>query len=232
VSDEVEKFLVDKLSAGLSKTTVGNLQIALSAVFKYAMRHDAGFAKNPAFGLAKELNLNEDSRRGVRALLNEELRSLLETAKALRPRVYTVLLTMARAGLRIGEVVALRWPDLDFDARLIRVERRHENRSPAALKTKRSRREVDMSLQLREELGRLKRLHLKDKLKFGWPELPVHCFVMPDGQPIRAKHVSYHFLLLLKKAGVPLYKEDIRLSPHCIRHTFACQLLLAGYSPS
>lgn len=228
---EVEKFLVLKLSKGLSRKTVNNIQIVLSGIFRYAIRRDAGFAKNPALGLSKELNLTA-KKRGVKALTRDELRALLSAARENYPQTYPALFAMARTGLRIGEAVALRWEDIDFDKREIHIERRHENREPEELKTERSRRTVDMSLQLREMLAQVKHQQLKDKLRGAWSELPVHCFVMRIGTPVRAKYISDLFPKILKLSGLPLYKDQIRLSPHCLRHTFACLHLLAGESPS
>ena len=55
---------------------------------------------------------------------------------------------------------------------------------------------------------------------------------MRTGKSVRAKYISDLFPKILKLAGLPLYKDKIRLSPHCLRHSFACLHLLAGESPS
>ena len=132
---------------------------------------------------------------------------------------------MARAGLRLGEALALQWEDLHFRAREIRVARGF---SRGRLDTPKSRhgRTVDMSQQLARMLLRLQIERKTETLRRG-PALPPWLFCTKRGTPLDTTNADKAFKRILKDAELPLH-----FTPHCLRHTFASLLLQQGESPA
>jgi len=69
---------------------------------------------------------------------------------------YPLFLLLARTGLRIGEAVALKWEDIDFNGRFINVERTYYKGRIGSTKNGKPRK-VDMSWQLKDALLELKK---------------------------------------------------------------------------
>ena len=110
--------LVGKLQAqGLSASTVRNILMPLRAIFRRAIDLEL-VAVNPTAGLA----LPQDGGRRERFATAAELGLLLAVLPA---RDRPVWATAAYAGLRRGELMALRWSDVDLGAGVIHVKRSH-----------------------------------------------------------------------------------------------------------
>src|SRR5437868_5866979 len=108
--------LIDRLVAErLSPSSVRNSVLPLRAIFRRAMDRSE-VAVNPT------LSLSLPAHRGRRARVArpKEAHDLIE---ALRPDDRTLWATALYAGLRRGELQALRWQDVDLNQRLVRVER-------------------------------------------------------------------------------------------------------------
>ena len=101
----------------------------------------------------------------------------------------SVLLTLARTGMRPGEAIALKWSDLDFTNREILVERTLSAGMIGTTKTGKSRR-IDMSLELRSSLSRL--YVEREKELFGWKVAGIAewVFVNREGNPSRSDGIS------------------------------------------
>src|SRR5262245_57467093 len=133
---------------------------------------------------------------------------------------------MARAGLRLGEALALQWEDLHFHRHEIRVARGF---SRGRLDTPKSRhgRTVDMSEQLARNLLRLQIERKTETLRRGWAAVPPWVFCTKRGTPLDITNADKAFKRILKRAELALH-----FTPHCLRHTFASLLLQQGESPA
>lgn len=107
----------------LSLSTLDSVHTLLHPTFQLAVR-DEIIRKNPSDGVMKEVGKGSDKSRGIRhALTIEEQRAFMDYI-AKHPVYYhwwplfTVLLG---TGCRIGEVLGLRWEDLDFEAGVISI---------------------------------------------------------------------------------------------------------------
>jgi integrase len=108
--------LADRITAeGLSASTVSNQLDPLRVIYRRAIRRDL-VAVDPTKGL----ELRKPDGRRERIASPDEARELLD---ALPESERAIWATALYAGLRLGELRALRWSDVDLDARVIRVQR-------------------------------------------------------------------------------------------------------------
>lgn len=154
----------------------------------------------------------------------EQLATFLATAARVAPHFAVLFLFLARAGLRIGEVMVLKWEDLDFEKREIRVERALSDDEIDTPKSGHGR-TVDMSKQLVAALQAFLIARKAETLRKGWKEVPEWVFCSTLGTILNYSNVRRPMISVLKLAKLPLH-----FTPHCMRHTFASLLLSAGES--
>jgi len=123
---DIRDFLLSKIKEDFSKSRVGLFKDVLSGVLGYSLDEEL-IQANPTLGITKRLF--PKSKRTKKALsvnhvLNrEELELFHDTCKSLVP-TYSAFFTMAaKTGMRLGELLALRWDDVDFNSSFIWVKR-------------------------------------------------------------------------------------------------------------
>jgi integrase len=154
----------------------------------------------------------------IRFISPKELHALVEAipdddlGRIERP----LYVTAAMAGLRQGELIALRRRDVDFKAGVIRVRRNYTRGSFGTPKSRRSSRAVPMAKAVAEELrAQARRSRYKD------PDDLVFCH--PDtGGPYDASKMRKRFKEAVTAAGI----RAIRF--HDLRHTFGTRMAAAG----
>lgn len=119
------KFFYNKLVSenGLKTTTVDNVHTVLHPAFEMAVRDDV-IRKNPTDGVMAELKQNMGKNKGVRrALTLEQQRAFLNFVKdnPIYGHWYPMFVVFFGTGCRVGEVIGLRWQDLDYNNRLISI---------------------------------------------------------------------------------------------------------------
>jgi len=148
---DIEKFKATRLDT--DSTRGGKLSIAsvnreletLRAVFSYAKRE--GWIIRSPFERAKGIISKADEKRRDRVLSLDEERRLLEACTGKRAHLRAILICGLDTGLRQGEILKLRWRDVDLDARTITV---------IAMNSKTARpRTVGITNRLRVELEQL-----------------------------------------------------------------------------
>ena len=128
--------------------------------------------RNPAEKLRRFTRVDAEQKVKASAMSRDEGERFLKTAQVNFPDFYPLFLAALRAGLRRGELVALKWGDIQFGAseddpnRYILVQRNWVCGKFTSPKSKRSRR-VDLSRQLREVLLELRDRRLLQAFKNG-----------------------------------------------------------------
>jgi integrase len=217
---QVQTFLNERLSSGLSGRTVQHIRTVLRTALNQAVRW--GLIVRNAAALTEPPRIENYE---IQPITPEEARKFLDAIKEDRlEALFTVALAL---GLRRGEALGLRWQDISFEQRTLRVtnslQRINGKLLLSDLKTKNSRRVLHMPelliRKLREHRGR----QLEDKLLAGsrWHENDL-VFPSSIGTPLEPRNLNRHFDQLLSKAGM----HHFRL--HDLRHYCASLLLAQG----
>ena len=212
----VKTFLLGKVKDGYSVSTMKHMKAVISGVLNMAM-DDNAIPANPAHRLGK-MAMEKPVNETADFLTREELQSLLESFRNHFPRHYPMALTLARTGMRLGEVVALQWGDIDFKGRFIKVQRSFSLNTIQRPKSGKARK-VDLSRQLGDTLHDLRTARKAETLKKGWKEVPAWVFVGETGNTVDPDKWRRRFDKALEYAGL----RKIRI--HDLRHTFASLLI-------
>jgi integrase len=206
----VLSMIAELKDRGLAKNTVRLAVASLRTVLSMAVE-DELIPKNPA--LASSLGkraINGKAKRESRSMEPEEAEAFLRAAE--ETPYHALFFIALRAGLREGEILALRWQDIDFRKNLIHVARRWYHNQYDLPKGNRTR-YVDMSQQLKAVL------HFAQTVRSDSDLL----FPSPGGQPIGASSFTKNwFKPTLKTAGL------CGFTIHDLRHTFGSLLLDQG----
>src|SRR6185312_9174865 len=119
-------------------------------------------------------------RRQVNPFTREEVSIFLATAQRHAARYYPLFLCAVRTGLRLGELLALQWGDLDFQSRFLLVQRNYTHGKVTTPKSGEVRR-VDMSRELTQTLADLRIERQMQAAANGWPSIPEWVFCSETG---------------------------------------------------
>ena len=208
------------LARGLAPKTVRNVHGVLHRALAQAV--DWGLA---ARNVAAVVQAPKVEHPEAAALGPEEVARLLAAARDTR---WAALLTVAVAtGLRQGELLGLRWADLDLDAGVLHVRRQlGRDKTFAPPKTSRGRRRVELP-ELAIEALRAHRRHQDEERGGHGPAYEEQdlVFCTHPGRPLGWRNVTRAFKGLLRQARLP----DMPF--HALRHTTASLLFLQRVHP-
>jgi integrase len=207
---------------GLSKASVALARDVVNGPLSYAVDAEL-IPVNPTTGVIKALHIERDKREHLDPFTHDEVKLFLGTCRDHFSEYYPFFLCAFRTGMRLGELLALQWGDIDLNGKFIQVQRSYKLGRMSPTKTGRIRR-VDMSDQLFESLRSLFTVRKREGLQMGLGEA-VELVFHRKGEPIAQNSIRHVFKRILRKAKL----RDIRF--HDIRHTYASLLLSDGASP-
>lgn len=221
----LEKLYEERLSAGLSPTTVHHLHTTIHRALSQAMRWGL-VARN----VAELVDPPRDARHEMAVLSTDQVKQLL--AAAAGGPVEALLTLAVTTGMRRGELLGLRWRDVDLDRGAVAVRGSLQKSFEgdlkiAAPKTPRSKRQIELSETALAALRRHRKKQTERRLLLG-AEWTADDLVFPSaiGRPQEGRHLVYGQLNpLLVKAGLP------RIRFHDLRHTAATLMLARGIHP-
>jgi integrase len=222
---EIEAFYTKKLET-LSPRSVGHLHRILHKALQDALRLGR-VAHNPCAAVQPP----SVPRKEVQALSPEEARQLL--AAAAGDPLEALYILAVTCGLRQSELLALRWPDVDFERGKLRVQRGLRRlkgggwveREP---KSATSRRVVTLTPLALDALRRHRAQQVERRLAaLAWDESwDGLVFSNEVGRPIEASNLLRRsYFPLLERAGLR------RVKFHALRHSAASLLLVQGVHP-
>ena len=135
---------------GLKRASLLGVQRTLSAVLSQAVE-DQILAANPAFRMGKHMRMGDEPKPEIQPLTHVEAFDFLVAVTERMPEQYAFFLCALRTGMRLGELLALQWGDVDFAGRFLEVRRSLVSGRLTTTKNT-NRRRVDMSLKLAEGL--------------------------------------------------------------------------------
>ena len=199
--------------------TVRGVVRTLSTILTQAVE-DELLPANPALRMGKYLRQGDEAEPEMDPFTRGEASHLVAVAREKLPEWHPFVLCGLRTGMRMGELLALEWGDIDWRSSTIRLSR---NIVSGALTTPKNhqKRRVDLSPQLRAVLRLARRQQAAAWLKRGKPR-PDAVFASDAGTPLDESNVRKAFNRVLDTA------ELHRRGPHQMRHTFASLLLAAG----
>ncbi len=199
-SGRVERIEAEKQPKGLSAKTVRNINQVISSAMDLAVAQKI-ILENPT----NACSLPRVEHKEMQTISAEQLQVFLEEAK--RSGVYEMYYIELSTGLRRGELLGLKWEDIDMRQGIIRVRRQISRIDgkivEAPLKTKNSYRAVTISPQAIEVLK-----EQKEKTN------DEYVFPSPNGGPISPDSVNNMLHRVLDRAGIP------KVRFHDLRHPY------------
>ena len=209
------------LADGLVARTVLHHHRVLRAALQHALRWQL-IPHNPADAVTPPRPEN----REMRALVPEEVLHLLSECDDQQSRA--IIHTAVTTGLRLGELLGLRWRDIDFENDTAAIQRAAQYLPATGVtlrqpKTARGRRTIALSEETIRSLREYRTRQVERRLALGPAYSDVDLvFPAPDGAVQPPYRVSQAFQRLVARAGIgPLRFHDLR-------HTAATLMLRAG----
>ena len=211
--DKLEKFISHCLDNNVTIPTMKKILINLGALMTYAVRKRY-VDYNPVRDIEKPKGQSEhDEDKDLNVLTPNDILSLIDSASDVKHK--TIFMAAVTTGLRQGELLGLKWTDIDWLNNQIHVNRTYNHFHFYEPKTKTSKRKVDVPPQMIRQLKEWK------------IACPVNDFdlIFPNenGKPMSALNMyNRKFLTALKEAKL----NKIRF--HDLRHTYASLLIDQG----
>ena len=220
---QIQQLVNQKVSSGLKPKSVryilGTLRTALNQAIRWGL-----ISRNPA----TLVDGPRVEQYEIQPLSPDEARAFLNSLKGDRlEALYSVALTM---GLRQGEALGLRWPDVDLELGYLRVSKQLQRINGklelVEPKTKRSRRTLAMPPSIGRSLAAHRSRQLKERIDVGsrWVDTGL-VFTTREGRGLDGTAITKQFQAHLQKIGLP------RRRFHDLRHSCATLLLVQGVSP-
>ena len=197
----VDRIEAKKKPKGLAPKTVRNIHQMIGSAYNLAMEQNL-VSRNPTQGCA----LPKVEHKEMKTLTADQLSAFFQEAKD--SGVYELYYLDLATGLRRGELLGLKWTDVDLDRGVLKIQRAISRQNgkvvEAPLKTKNAYRTLPLSADAISVLKMQKR-------KVGNSEW---VFPSPNGGPMSPDSVLHMLQRVLKRAGLP------RIRFHDLRHPY------------
>lgn len=216
---DLKAFFDNLLIIGLTPATVALIKAPINGILSYAVDSEE-IESNPL----SDLKLRKKNRSfDIEPLTEEETNRLLAQAKIFMDGYYYPhILCALRTGMRVGEIKALKWDDIDFEKRQIEVKRSCRRGRVTDTKNHKRRR-VDMTPHLTETLQNLRVKQELDAMVSG-RAVPEWVFANKKSQIFGRVPLENALNRCLEKAKLR------RIRIHDLRHTYATIRLMRGHN--
>jgi integrase len=207
-SIDIQGVIAEMNKKNMATKTMKHAKTAMSGAFSKALK-DKIIAENPVFGIEIPVKQTKEKK----TLTNQEISLLFKQLKTSR-WIWSVKFALV-TGVRRGELLALKWTDIDFENKRITID---ESNSLTGLGDTKSAKihYVPLSDIAIEYLNKQKMmLEQETNPILHNEELKKTCFIFPSKYGTMIKPNSYYHVLSRAAA-----KVGFKASPHCLRHTF------------
>lgn len=208
-------------AGGLAPSTVRRVHATVHKALADAIRWGR-LARNPA----DRADPPKDSTAEMSIWAPEQLRTFLDSVRT--DRLFAAWLMAATTGMRRGELLGLRWSDLDLEAgavsvRQIRTVARYQVLTQTP-KTEKGRRTIALDPHTVSALRSYRLAQKEERIRLGpdYANREDLVFTKPDGSPIHPERLSAWFRQRCRRSNLPI----IRL--HDVRHSYVTALLAEG----
>lgn len=207
--------------AGLAPRTVGHVHRLMHRALGHAVKWSL-ITINPV--AAAEPPRVE--RQEIEILTPDQVKLVLHTLRG--HRLYPIAVMGLATGMRRGELLALRWGDIDLDGGRVRVERSLEQTNEGlrfkSPKTNAGRREITIPQSIVAELRAHRRAQQEQRLALGIGKSGPEdlAFPRPDGSAWPPDSLSSDWAAAVRSKKLPI------VTLHALRHTHASQLIASG----
>ncbi|UNL85724.1 tyrosine-type recombinase/integrase [Priestia koreensis] len=206
---------------GLASSTVKKIYNIIKGALDYALNMEL-LHSNPI----KKVQLPKDKKKEMSVWSVEEIKSFLTIAK--KDRLYMAFHLAITTGMRRGEILGLRWKDIDFDRGILYVRQTLSKDGKQFLvgaKTESGVRSIKLPNETVSALLAQKKSICNDKQSLVNDYVDHDLVVCTSkGTPMNPNNLKRTYLKLIKEANV----QEIRF--HDLRHTHATMLLAQGIS--
>ena len=212
----LQSFITELLQSGNRKTGKGLSASSVNAVISVIQgslktAHMLGLTKEYTADKLKRPKLTEKPVECFTLAEQKQIEHAIRRGK--KDKLYGIILCLY-SGLRIGELIALKWSDIDFAKGILAVSKScHDGKNGLIIdepKTSTSRRVIPLPKQLLPMMKALKRRSVSPFV------------VSASGNPVSVRSYQRSFELLLKKLKIP------HKGFHSLRHTFATRAIECG----
>jgi integrase len=215
----LQNFVNELKEEGLASSSIKKIYSIIKGALDYAVNMEL-LPSNPI----TKIQLPKDSKKEIVVWDVPEIQSFQKAACL--DRLYPAFYLAITTGMRRGEILGVRWKDVDLEKGMLNVRQTLSKDGRQFLpgaKTSAGIRSIKLSNDTIVLLKKQKTVVAKEKLSYG-PEYEDNDLIIctSKGTPINPENLKRTFQRLIKEANVP----SIRL--HDLRHTHATMLLASG----
>lgn len=220
----IQRFITELKNKELSNSTVERIFSIVNASLNNAVKKEL-LNKNVAALVDKP----KVKQRELQVWDVEMVQMFLKTARDQDPRLYIAFHLALLTGMRQGEILGLRWQDVDFERGnlIIRQTLSHDGKTlKTGGKSKNSVRSVAVDEATLESLKKHRRMIVQEKVHLGGEYVDNDLVVCTSkGTPITPRNLNRTWYRLLKLSELP------KIRFHDLRHSHASLLLKLGKHP-
>ncbi len=214
----VQDFVLRKLDAGMSHKSIKDIIVVLKMILRFGVK--AGYLKH----LEMDIKFpTEREKRSVEVMNRSDQRKLMEFIRSNFTFMNLGIYICLGSGMRIGEICALTWEDIDVESSVIYVRKTIQriylvedgkSRTEVVIdapKTRNAIREIPMTAELLKIIRPLKKI-----------VNPSYYVLSNSSRPVEPRTCRNHYAKVIRELNLP------HLKFHGLRHSFATRCIEVG----